>query len=385
MFTRKSLIVVLTVAALFAFLAPQVVGAAPTFQSPPPTPVVATLNVTGVSSGLAAVNREFTTDVVFTIEVTGSGLNGADIYIGYDPALVDPVDADAVTAGLQPAEPQNGFFGVNPTVFATNEVLTACPSGASACVHLVLADMTPQTSKTGAVARLHWRGKAVGTANFSVLNPWMVGGGTPASPYTAFSNSDGVVIPFTAVSALPIPIVVEPMGNIVGVAVRQGVPPLGGPGTLGCTDIRATGTISTVLGTTFFDLTYPPNTPPAVQQPGGFWLQARDGTYTVRASYPGYLPSEVAGVVAVDNTVVNVGNTRLVGGDVNSDNAINMLDIASIIAKFGQTGVAVRSDQFDCVDPDEPTDINDDGKVNIGDISIAAGNFMRIGPTAWAP
>lgn len=179
-----------------------------------------------------------------------------------------------------------------------------------------------------------------------------------------------------------------PVPSILGVAKRQGAPPQGGPGTLGCTQIQATGTLS-IGSTTFFGPTYPPGTPVEAQQAGGFWLQVSAGTYTVRASYPGYLPSEKTSVTVSDggtaNLPVNLGATNLKGGDVTGDRVINIQDITALIGKFGQTGVAVRSNPPDCDDPDEPADINDDGKVNIGDLAIAGGNFGLVGATAWAP
>jgi len=94
-------------------------------------------------------------------------------------------------------------------------------------------------------------------------------------------------------------------------------------------------------------------------------------TYTVNASYPGYLQSQKGSVYAN----VNIGPTKLVGGDVNADNCINILDIVSIVGKFGQTGLPVT----------DPQDINDDGTVNIFDLTISAGNFGRCGPTTWVP
>ena len=62
-------------------------------------------------------------------------------------------------------------------------------------------------------------------------------------------------------------------------------------------------------------------------------------------------------------------DVTLYGGDVNSDNAINVTDLVVIAAGFG-TG-------------DPATDINHDGNVNITDLVGAASNFGLSAPTLW--
>jgi hypothetical protein len=73
----------------------------------------------------------------------------------------------------------------------------------------------------------------------------------------------------------------------------------------------------------------------------------------------------------------------LIGGDINNDAKINILDIGRIISLFGKTGVEVKSDAGGCYDGDEPADINDDGNINISDLAITAGNWGRTGPLVW--
>jgi hypothetical protein len=92
----------------------------------------------------------------------------------------------------------------------------------------------------------------------------------------------------------------------------------------------------------------------------------------VQASYNGYLKTQKTNVYVVGATV-SLGSTELKGGDINGDNNINILDIVSIISKYGTTGWAAS----------QPADINDDGNVNIFDLTIAAGNFGRYGPVNW--
>ena len=52
---------------------------------------------------------------------------------------------------------------------------------------------------------------------------------------------------------------------------------------------------------------------------------------------------------------------RLLGGDINGDDQINIQDLVLIGVRFGRTV--------------DSADINGDGKVNIQDLAIAAGNF----------
>jgi hypothetical protein len=109
-------------------------------------------------------------------------------------------------------------------------------------------------------------------------------------------------------------------------------------------------------------------------------------TYTVRATYPGYLTSEKTGIV-VDGvaSTFDAGTTRLLGGDATGDNVINILDVSLIISKFGQTGLPVLSASSTCTGTDEMSDINDDGIVNISDLAITAGNWNKVGPLPWLP
>ena len=116
------------------------------------------------------------------------------------------------------------------------------------------------------------------------------------------------------------------------------------------------------------------------------------GTYTVRASYPGYLQAQKSSVFASGGQTL-IGTTRLWGGDVNGDNNVNILDIVGIIGHLGDATGPVGSGPA-CAGvagtvapapPDSAYDINDNGMVEVGDLAIATGNFGKTGPTIWAP
>ena len=301
----------------------------------------------------SVIGGDTTLNLVINVANINPGVSGAEIYLGYDPALMTPPSTPNGAAEVMP-----DFFG--SSTVNINEVLPAaqCPGGASPCVHLVVAGPA-QVTQNGVAARFHFRGLAEGSACFTVLQ-------------SVLKDADGFNVTHTAATQQCVPVIFRVTAT--GVVQRQGVPanPNTGGGTLACSTVTASGTSS--LG--------PVNT----NTSGGFQLpNLQIGTYTIRAVYPGYLASEKTGIniVAGSATTLNLGTTTLRGGDVNGDNAINILDIGSIISKFGQAGVAVRSASATCSVTDEPADINDDGLVNISDLAIAAGNWGNVGPKPW--
>lgn len=382
-----------------------VLSSTPIASAQPPS-TYAAINVTGVTSGTPAVGSDFTTDVQVSINTTGPGVVGVEIYLGFNSTNVTWVDTDPATPGVQPGEMRPSFFGTNP-IPAANEVIIApntvapglnvpgrvCPVQYP-CIHLSLAGPA-QTNKTDVVARLHWKGIALGTTDFIVLNPVTAPPPYPPQPRTALADADGYLVPLNAATAANFNILGP--GQIGGIVLRQGVPPsVPNTGTQGCTQIDATN--GAVVAIPAFTLINAPGVgfPPQVDTAGGFLLnvQSGAGTYTVRASYPGYLQAQKSNVFASGGQTL-IGATKLYGGDVNGDNAINILDIVGIIGNLGAV-VPVRSTVAVCapfagtqtnVPPpaDSAVDINDDGSVDISDLAIAAGNFGKVGPTTWAP
>lgn len=316
-------------------------------------PGTAVITITAPLPNPSVIGGDTTLNLVINVSNINPGVAGAEIYLGYNPAMVTPP-----TTPNGAAEALPDFFGVSTVNI--NEVLPAaqCPGGASPCVHLVVAGPA-QTTQNGVAARFHFRGLTEGSACFTVLQSVLV-------------NADGFNVTHTPAQQQCVPIQYRVTGN--GVVQRQGVPgnPNTGGGTLTCSAVTASG--ATNLGPVYTDAT------------GGFTMpNLQIGTYTIRAAYPGYLASEKTGVTiaAGGATTLNLGTTILRGGDANGDNAINILDIGAIISKFGQAGVAVRSASANCNATDEAADINDDGLVNISDLAIAAGNWGSVGPKVW--
>ena len=320
---------------------------------------IASITLTPAMPNPVLVWEETTLELVIDVKNITPGVAGADIYLAYDPALVEPPKSPQVAAEARP-----DFFG--PSTVAFSEVLTAdkCPGGANPCVHLVLAG-PPQVTHAGVAARFHFKGIGEGLACFTPLQSVLV-------------DADGYQVDHVMAQQQCVNVVFE--GAVEGQVLRQGVVanPNPGGGTLACSKVIAFSGTQT-FGPTYTDVN------------GYFKLtKLTTGVYTVRAIYSGYLPSDKTGVnVSILTPRVNVGRTTLRGGDVNEingvvgDNAINILDIGTIISKFGQSAVPVKSATADCSGQDFVPDINDDGLVNISDLAIVAGNWGIVGPTPW--
>jgi len=97
---------------------------------------------------------------------------------------------------------------------------------------------------------------------------------------------------------------------------------------------------------------------------GFFAFGVAAGTYNLRATMDGYLAAEKNGVVVDPGDTVSVPQVELRGGDTNGDCLINIIDLASVAQGLGGEPPAGAL-----------VDINNDGVVNIQDLSITGGNF----------
>jgi hypothetical protein len=346
----------LVVAAILAASIPASVGAQ--FSG-----VETSVSVTDVISGTPLVDKNFTTDLQVSITNSGTlgvGIMGVELWVSFDPAIVSVHDFDGNAANGTQVEIKNEFFDGSLVVVA-NEVFSETPSiphppecDTQACIHVAVSHVGgsgPVTDKTGSVATITWVGLATGSPSIGIP---VVGTGSP--PGSVLSDADGQCIPIDGVSVPDI--VVTDVGAIEGIVRRQGMG----------TDHSGVEVVAVAVGGGVV-------TEATTESDGSFELQVPlGGTYTVNASYPGYLNAHKDSV-DVGGEAVDIGSTRLLGGDVNADNCINILDIVSIIADFGEDGL----------EPSDPEDINGDGTVNILDLTISAGNFSLCGPTAWVP
>jgi hypothetical protein len=321
------------------------------------------ISLTDVVSGASLVGTNFATDLQVSITNSGTlgvGVLGAEIWVSFDPDIASVYDADGDDSNGTQVEIKNGFFDGSLVVVA-NEVFYDTPAiphptecDTQACIHVAFSQVGgsgPVTDGSGTVATITWVGQEIGALAVGI--PVV---GTGVAPGSVLSDPDGEPIPINNVSVPDI--VVTEVGTITGIVERQGAS--AGYEGVEISALAADGGVVTTA-TTAAD--------------GSFSLEVPlVDTYAVNASYPGYLKAH-KNLIEVGSDDVDIGSTRLAGGDVNADNCINILDIVSIIGDFGMDGL----------DPSAPQDINDDGGVNILDLTIAAGNFSRCGPTAWIP
>ena len=108
---------------------------------------------------------------------------------------------------------------------------------------------------------------------------------------------------------------------------------------------------------------------------GYFKLEGLEaGTYDVTAEMYGYLDAAASSVQVVVEGCTDLGATKLLGGEVVVPDQISpVIDISDI------TYIASRFRGADMT-----ADVNGDSMVNILDLTMAAANFERTGPTPWA-
>jgi len=341
----------LVVVAIVVALMPVSVGA----QAPG---TETSVTVTDVVAGAPLVGKHFTTDlqVSVTSGTLGVGVMGAEIWLGFDPSVVSVYDFDGDPGNGTQVEIKNGFFDGTLLVVA-NDVFYETPAIAhppecetQGCIHFSVSHFgDPVTNKTGTVATMTWVAEAIGSPNITILQ-------IDALPGSVLSDADGEIVPINSTSVPDI--AVTSVGTIEGVVRRQSTR----------TDHAGVEVVAIAAGGGVY-------TASTTGEDGSFTLEVPlAGTYNVDASYPGYLHAG-KNSIAVTGETVDIGTAKLVGGDVNADNCINILDVVSIIGDFGLTGL----------DASDPQDINDDSTVNILDLTVTAGNFSRCGPTAWVP
>ncbi len=346
---RKLLFVLFLIAGVIGnqFVAPGVTMA----QNPPNFHTV--LTISDIISGAAVPGSVFTTDV--SLEVTNNaepavGIMGIDTLICYDSTVVTIDDADDNPSNGTQVTVRNEFFG-SSLIVAANQVETV---GGAECVHLAISHTgAPITNRSGQIATIRW---AVLPRSAPIPEEGIPAGINIDQGPPMLADSDGNEIPINNVTIPNIIIGKAGAGVITGRVRRQGAR----KGNAN-TDVTAYSTDEQKVGSAVTDY----EAEFRVDVPAG-------SSYLVRAAYPGYLNAQRSSVYVV-GAEVDIGSVTLVGGDVNADNNINILDIVKIVNDYGTTGHAASS----------PVDINDDGIVNIYDLTIAAGNFNRAGPTNW--
>ncbi len=346
---RKLLLVLLVVTVFVGaqFAAPEVTVA----QNPPNFHTV--LTISDIITGAAVPGSVFTTDVSLSVTNNAEppvGVMGIDTLICYDNTVVTIDDADDNPSNGTQVTVRDEFFG-SSLIVAVNQVETV---GGDECIHLAISHTgSPITNRSGQIATIRW---AVLTPAAPIPPQGIPAGINIDQGPPLLADSNGREIPINNVTIPNIIIGKAGAGVITGRGRRQGA--RSGHGN---TEVIAYSTGEQKVGSALTD------------SDGDFRLDVPTGSsYLVRASYPGYLNAQRTSVYVV-GAEVDIGLVTLVGGEVNGDNNINILDIVKIVNDYGTTGHPASS----------PVDINDDGIVNIYDLTIAAGNFNRVGPTNW--
>ena len=322
----KKLMLALVVATLMALPLVSVFAAVP---GDPDT----TVTVTDASIDIGA---EATSEIRVSIvnDMTGPvELRGVEVHLTFNPAIVEVVSVTPSAAlfngTLQIG--QNQFDNVAGTI----DFAVAQSNG------------TPVFNATdAAIATITWRGLATGETTVAV-----------AAGNTLMSDPDGYAI--NVDTSVPGTVVVsELVGCIVGSVQLQGR-----HDHSGATVIAEKGGVVVASDTT--------------DASGNFTLEnLAPDTYEVYATMYGYLDSlKGSGVQVVAGAeCTDIGATKLLGGDVapqpEPDNTIDINDISYIAFRFRGA--------------DMSADVNGDSVVNILDLTMAAANFGRTGPTLWS-
>lgn len=105
------------------------------------------------------------------------------------------------------------------------------------------------------------------------------------------------------------------------------------------------------------------------------FANVEDGSYLVTIEMARYLDAAATVLVSGENLTLNT--VKLLGGDTNDDDTINISDATTIGSAFG----TVPGDPYWNIN----ADINNDGTVNILDLVLMGGNYGLSSPVPWTP
>lgn len=276
----------------------------------------------GFSPGTQTIHLADSTTV--DISIAADNMFGFQFVVTYDTARLTATSATLLTSWF------NGSFnpwnGVIDDVAGTVKFASSLESG-----------VTPPTG-SGAVARITFRGDAVGLASLGFSGVKLV----------RFVGGEQGTEVITPVTEAPGSITVIGQGTIAGTVRLQARSDHSGA------TVAADGTSTTTNAA------------------GAYSLTVWEGTYAVTVEMPRYLDAQRAGVVVTTGSTVTLTQVILLGGDANDDDAIDVSDAAIIGGEFGKTsGFDARAD------------INNDGQVDIVDLVLMGGNYGSASPVAW--
>jgi hypothetical protein len=270
------------------------------------------------------ISGETTVDIVVT-DVTD--LYGVELELSFDPTIVEVVGAQ-VTPGSCPL-PDFVVENIADNVAGTIRYAATSLSPSPPCV------------PGGVVASITFRGLAAGTSPVAFTS-WLL------------ADTNGLTIPVESVTDGEV-IVLE-IGTLEGFVELQGR-----------TNHSGAEVCAWAGG---FPISCEPTDPT-----GYYLIQLPQDTYDIVVEMERYLDGLKTGVFVPAGGVVTLPSVKLLGGDANEDDMINILDLALIGGRFGLSEG----------DPgwDPRADINNDLTVNILDVVLAATNFNKSSPVPW--
>jgi hypothetical protein len=108
---------------------------------------------------------------------------------------------------------------------------------------------------------------------------------------------------------------------------------------------------------------------------GSFSLTVPEGTYSISAMMPGYLPTQKLGAIIAGGGLSKLSNAIAIAGNADGRNAIDTRALAIVGGAFG---TRPQDAKFDA-----RADLNGDGVVDILDLVLIASQFGRMGIQAW--
>jgi len=108
---------------------------------------------------------------------------------------------------------------------------------------------------------------------------------------------------------------------------------------------------------------------------GAYTLTVTAGTFNVTIEMDRYLDAAQTGVLLPAGSTITLNAVTLLAGDANESDKVNIFDLALIGSHYG----------LNSGDPewDPRADINNDGTVDLLDLTLAASNYQRSSPVPW--
>jgi immune inhibitor A len=278
------------------------------------------------------VSSNFTVDVMVT-DVTD--LYGAELELIFDPTFVEVVDYDTGTAGIQiqPGDCPSPDFVVSNSANNTTGTISYAATSLSP---------SPPCDGGGVIASITFHGLSVGNTLIHISSYILSDTNLNAVPVSSVLDGRLYVDPPQGILEGTVDVQGRADESSAEVCVWQG------GAELGCTTTDAAG---------YYSFSLPAN------------------TYDVFLEMERYLDGEKPGQVVIAGGTTTLCQVKVLGGDANDDDVINILDLSFMGFRFGQS----------IGDPnwDERADINNDGTINILDIVGAGANFNETSPVPW--